>query len=509
MSIATKFKSICLVVVVLCCASVPVLAVPATSQVPLDSWVYPALDKLSAFGLIHSSLQGSRPFSRYEAARQVAEAASAAEYRDIPPVITSLIARLERELKDSLDELKTNVAPGYIKPREIRLNYVSQDGQEAVYSNGGVVASQFPLNYNNSGIEYVDQNMSLSVQGEVRLGSRLLVELRPQLLFSEGDENDAELSLLDGRVALQLGSLEFSAGRQALWWGPGRHGSLVLTDNAEPRDMVRLTNPVPTLLPSIFKYLGPFKVDVFWSQLEEERVVPDPYFAGLRLNFKPLPWVELGASRTVMFGGKGRPDVDWDEFVTILGGRNLSGGEDTSNSLAAIDALIRLPFLFGAEIYGEVGGEDEANHFFSKEAYLAGLFLPQLEPSGRLSLRVEYADISEPAWYRHSQYRSGYTYEGTVMGHHAGGAARDTWLEIGVIVAPELQLALGFDYEERGLDQPHSEEYREMQLSLDWAFAEHYSLNGAFAYGRAENFNFVAGNDKDFSLMTVGLRGHW
>ena len=87
------------------------------------------------------------------------------------------------------------------------------------------MASQFPLNYNNSGIEYVDQNMSLSVQGEVRLGSRLLVELRPQLLFSEGDENDAELSLLDGRVALQLGSLEFSAGRQALG---GDRGVMVL-----------------------------------------------------------------------------------------------------------------------------------------------------------------------------------------------------------------------------------------------------------------------------------------
>ena len=70
---------------------------------------------------------------------------SAAEYRDIPPVITSLIARLERELKDSLDELKTNVAPGYIKPREIRLNYVSQDGQEAVYSNGELWPVSFPL----------------------------------------------------------------------------------------------------------------------------------------------------------------------------------------------------------------------------------------------------------------------------------------------------------------------------------------------------------------------------
>ncbi len=509
MFIATKFKSICLAVVILCCASTTALAVPATSQIPLDSWVYPALDKLSAFGLIHSSLQGARPFTRYEAARQVEEAVSAAEYRDIPPVIASLIVRLERELKDSADELKTNVAPGYIKPREIRLNYVSQDGQDAVYSSGGVITSQFPLNYNNSGIEYEDQNLALMFQGEARLGSHFLVEMRPQLLFSEGEESDADLSLLEGRITLQLGRVELSVGRQSLWWGQGRHGSLVLTNNAEPLDMVRVTNPVPTLLPWIFKYLGPFKVDVFWSQLEEGRVVAEPYFAGLRFNLKPLPWVELGASRTVVFGGKGRPDVEWDDFITILGGKNLSGGGDTSDSIAAIDALLRLPFLFGAEIYGEVGGEDEANHFFSKEAYLAGLFLPRIEPSGRMSLRLEYADISDPVWYRHSQYRSGYTYEGMLMGHHLGGAAKDSYLELRVIATPELQLILGLDYEERGLDQPVTEEYSEVKLALDWAFSEHFSINTSLALGQAENFDFVDGNSQDFSLLTFGVRGHW
>ena len=71
---------------------------------------------------------------------------------------------------------------------------------------------------------------------------------------------------------LGLGSLEFSIGRQSLWWGQGRHGSLVLTNNAEPLDMIRLTNPNPILLPWVFKYLGPFRFDLFLTELEESRV---------------------------------------------------------------------------------------------------------------------------------------------------------------------------------------------------------------------------------------------
>src|SRR6266550_902387 len=42
--------------------------------VPLDSWIYPALDRLSAMGLIDSGFAGMRPWTRNECARLLAEA---------------------------------------------------------------------------------------------------------------------------------------------------------------------------------------------------------------------------------------------------------------------------------------------------------------------------------------------------------------------------------------------------------------------------------------------------
>ncbi len=504
-----SLKKVSVSFLLLCILPLNVFAAPATSQVPLDSWVYSALDKLSALGLIDSDLQGARPYTRYEVARQLEAAGNAASYSNVSPAIAGLIRRMEREFADSLADLHSGYSEGYFKPREIQLKYVYQDGKNARSTGNNVAINQFPLNFNNYGLSYQEQNAQMVLQGEARLGSFLLVEARPILQLQDGDQSESDVRLFDGRIALQLGAFEVSVGRQSLWWGQGRHGSIVLTNNAQPLDMIRLTNPTPTLLPWIFKYLGPFRFDVFWSKLEEDRIVPEPYFAGLRFNFKPLPWVELGASRAVMFGGEGRPDLSWDDYITILGGKNLSGAEDTSNSVAAIDGRVRLPFLWNAEIYGELGGEDEANYFPSKTGYIAGIYLPQVEPSQRLSLRFEYADLHLPTWFSHSQYRSGYTYEGNIMGHHTGGAAKDAYVELQAIISEKLLLTIGLDYEERGVDQLVQEELSYGLVKVDWSFAEHYSVDCSLGFGKIDNFEFVAGNSEDVGLISIGLRGYW
>jgi hypothetical protein len=487
----------------------PSTAVAVVSDtIPLDSWVYSSLDKLAGLGLVDSVLQGARPYSRLEAARQVREALGKSQGVAAPAAIQELLARLERFLSDEMGDSQA-IGGSYLKPRELCLVYLYKDGSNSVFAGDGIEASQFALNYNNYGIEYREHhNVQLILQAEAKLGRYFLLSVRPLAEF-QGGGKAASLHLLHAKAALGLGPFEVSVGRQSLWWGQGRHGSLVLTNNAKPLDMVRLTNPSPILLPWVFKYLGPFRFDVFWSELENDRVVPEPYFAGLRLDFKPLPWFEIGASRAIIFGGEGLPSIGLDEFITILGGKNLEGGEDTSNSVAALDGRLRLPFLWGAEIYGEYGGEDEAGHFFSKKAWILGVYLPWIEPSGRLSLRVEYADLSSPVWYRHGTFRSGYTYEGKILGHHVGGAAKDVYGELQVILPHDLLMTISVDYEERGLDQPVEEKHYQGSVSIAWDFSEHCALDLSLGYDRVNNADFEEGNDQQFYLASLGFRGNW
>lgn len=492
----------------------PSLAV-VSNTIPLDSWVYPAMDKLAGLGLVDSVLQGTRPYTRLEGARQVGEALSKAHSGQTPVVARELLGRLQGFFKDELGDAGTT-ATSYIKPRAIQLDYLYRDGQDSAIA--GTNARQFGLNYNNYGIEYGEHHSGqLIFQGEARLSQYFLLSVRPLVEFQEGG-NAASFHLLHAKAVLGLGPFEVSVGRQSLWWGQGRHGSLVLTNNAKPLDMVRITNPSPILLPWIFKYLGPFRFDVFWSELEKGRVVPEPYFGGLRINFKPLPWFEIGASRAVMFGGEGRPSIGWDEFITILGGNNLEG-DDTSNSVAALDIRLRLPFLWGAEIYGEMGGEDEADFagfipFVANKAFLGGVYLPQIDPTGRLSLRFEYADLSKidnnsPPWYRHGIYRSGYTYENKILGHHVGGGAKDYCVELQMLLPEGLTLTLGADYELRGFDQPVKEKHWQGTLKAEWQVDENLTLDLQYGYEKVHNFEFEDGEDIVDHMAMLGLHASW
>jgi hypothetical protein len=490
----------------------PCLASPSAA-VPLDSWVYPVLDKLAGLGLIDDCLQGSRPYSRSEADRQTAEARRQLT-AESAPVAAELVRRLEGEFSDEIPETRpegNGALLGVTPLREARLAWIYREGADAGYP--GTDAHQFPLNVNNFGIDYDEHHNGQAIlESEVRLGNFFLVNLRPLFLYRE-DSGDA-VRLLEGKAALGLGPLELSAGRQALWWGQGRRGSLVLTNNARPLDMVRLTNPSPAVLPWIFKYLGPFRFDLFVSRLEDDRVVPEPYFSGLRINFKPAPWFEFGASRTVFFGGEGRPSVDFDDFLTIIGGENLGGDEDTSNQLAAFDVRIKIPKLWGAELYGEYGGEDQADllgviPFFSKKAMLAGLYLPRIEPSGRLDLRLEYADLNYqdhgPVWYRHSIYQSGYTYEGKIMGHHAGGDSKDVYAELRAFLPADVTLTLALDLQERGDSLPVQEEHTIPSVGLEWQACPGARLHARYARDRVENLAFVDGQDETMHFAEAGV----
>lgn len=479
-------------------------------QIPLDSWTYPAIERVVALSSVRSGLAGIRPLTRLEAARLLSEASLKAKLSNMPIGARVLLQRLQTEFREELVYLEDEEGSGGVPThllRNVELIASYRDGADSMLS--GTDARQFALDFNNFGRSRdVGGNLEFNAQIEARLFDRLLLTWRPELAQRKDDGSSFET--LAAIVALSYKGVEFSVGRQSLWWGQGRHGSLLLTNNAAPLDMLRLTNPTPLQLPWLFKHLGPFRFDLFVSRLDENRVVSEPYFGGMRFNIKPSRYFELGASRTVMFGGDGRPKIAAGDFLTILGGENLSGADDTSNSIAGVDALINVPLLWGMQIYGELYGEDEAGGLPAKYSWLAGIYLPQIEPSGRLSLRVEYADTTvlfggSPVLYRHGIYRSGYIYEGKILAHHAGSDATDLLVQLGVDCSERLSLRIGFDYEERGKALALREKHNQADLSATLWLDSRLSLTARYAFDHVKNLNFVEG-DADFHTVSVGVR---
>jgi hypothetical protein len=210
-----------------------------------------------------------------------------------------------------------------------------------------------------------------------------------------------------------------------------------------------------------------------------------------------------------MMGGEGRPGLDAGEIIDIIGGKNTSGGEDTSNQLASADFRLQLPFLKNTEIYGEWGGEDEAGFLPTKQAYILGIYIPRFTNKGRVDLRIEYANnhVSgfPDVWYNHRIYKTGYQYKGSIIGHHMGSDAEDIFVRSTSFITNDLKAGIDFDLEKRGKSNPFQKEHYQYGFDLSYDITALIEITGRYGFEKVKNYDFVAGVAESHHLFSAGF----
>lgn len=493
-------------------------------NVPLDSWVYDALARLEGYGLIDSALSGTKPYSRLEAARLAAEAQRKWEERQPKKkssdfagkeLIPSLLGRLKKEFKVELVELgvvEGSRAPTYLKPvDEVILKYVFQTDNPVIRPQNANPPQHtiYPI-YNNDGVVYQKyHNFTAEFQGEGRLWNHFSFYYRPIVKAFEGES--VQVDLEKGYIKAEGARIELEVGRDSLRWGPGYHGALLMTNNARPFDLIKLSNPQPFLLP----LLGPFKFNLFLSRLDYgEPSVPKPLLYGLRFNIKPHPIFEFGISHIVIFEGEGRKDLSFSDYVSILySNRNLSGKLE-SNQQVAIDLVLRwpnfdkiLPLARSLKFYGEYGAED-TGFLPDRRAYLLGLFLNDFFLTGRIDLRLEYANTSPrdvpSAWYTHNDYPP--IFHERIFGHHVGSNGEDYFARLTAYLSPKLLLGIDFDVETHGSRLSAKTNSYQWGTDLDYLINDRMRLKGRYIMELFKDPNSIAGGDSTHHLFGLEFR---
>ncbi|MDH3431901.1 MAG: capsule assembly Wzi family protein, partial [Gammaproteobacteria bacterium] len=211
---------------------------------------------------------------------------------------------------------------------------------------------------------------------------------------------DGEEFRADGSsIGLALGNYSFSVNTLDRWWGPGWDGSLILSNNARSIPAISIdrnfTDPFES---KWLSWLGPWDLAVHFGEMESDRFVPNTRFFGMRFNFRPLPSLEIGISRSAQWCGDGRP-CDFDTFVDLFLGRDNRGDAGTTeenepgNQLAGLDFRWSPPFIdTPIALYGQFIGEDEAGGFPSRYVGQVGL-----EGSGYAMARWSYRWFAEAA----------------------------------------------------------------------------------------------------------------
>ena len=243
--------------------------------------------------------------------------------------------------------------------------------------------------------------------------------------------NDQDVNVEGSYIAGKLWNQWLIAGQIPTYWGPGHDGSLIRGDASRPVYGFTAQRAEQNAFDTRWlSWIGPWQYQAFAGQLDDYSAVPDAKLVGLRLTAQPTSYLELGASRSIQWGGEGRPESFsslWDAFV----GNKDNGGTgeaDPSNQVAGFDARLNLQPLFDlpASLYAQYVGEDEAGGLPAKSMYLAGVDYSSSLKNMPYQLYAEWVDTltngnAKGISYNHSIYKDGYYQHGYSLGHALGG----------------------------------------------------------------------------------------
>ncbi len=261
----------------------------------------------------------------------------------------------------------------------------------------------------------------------------LQVNLKNDKAIQEGSDVSLEGSYLAGTAANQW----LIAGQIPTWWGPGHDGSLIRGDASIPVAGFTMQRDVQSAPSSNYlSWVGPWQYQLFAGQFDDYEAVPDAKLFGARLVASPWKWLEVGASRSFMWGGDGRSE-SFSSFFDALKGtednestNSSDSDDDPANQLGGFDAKVNLSSLINvpANVYAQYIGEDEAGGLPAKNMYLAGADYASNIKGKPYQVYAEYTDTRssgdvEGISYDHFIYTDGYYQHGYPLGYALGGDA--------------------------------------------------------------------------------------
>ncbi len=465
----------------------------ASPYVPLDSWIYPALERLIALGYIQSDVLGMRPWTRMACARLLDDAgdnSSDSEIEDGEAGRT--YAALTGEFKAEIARLDgaANVGGG-VRTVYTRMMGISGTPVRDGFHFGQTIINDYGRPYwtgfnNITGLTADAEAgpVSIYLRGEYQhspampsestqtLAATAAADFTPPL--ADGTGKVSQVELLDSMASVNINNVEVSFGVQSVWLGPGESGSLLLSNNAAPFPMLKIDDVAPHRIPGPLRILGPFRTEFFVGQLSGQHweactaascqsypgypgvvgphISPQPFIHGEKISFQPTPNFEFGMGVTAMFGGPGLP-VTFGNFFRTYYVHTQTLVNNPGKRVSSADFSYRIPGLRNwLTFYLDSMVWDEISPIGSTRAAVnPGIYMPRMPKIPKLELRAEGFNISRAeefppgfVYFNADRYRSGYINNGNLLGSWIGRAGRGGQGWLTYWFTPRNKLQLGY-----------------------------------------------------------------
>jgi membrane-associated phospholipid phosphatase len=527
--------------------------------VPLDSWVYPALERLAAMGYIKTAILGLRPWTRLECARLLGEASEhdldADSPAEVQQLYESLAREFEGEFKDTEGEQNVHAQ---VESVYTRLLGISGKPLTDSYHFGQTWLNDYGRPY-QEGFNSVSGSSGWTTAGPFVIYARgeyqsapSAPSLSPAALSFISDADGlptnppsmpiaavSRFQLLDAYVGMTLADWQFSFGRQSLWWGPGEQGAMLFTNNAQPLNkMFRINRVSPFRLPWFLAQLGDIRMEFFLGQVAGQQFIYNsalegssnptligqygkvlalqPFLSGGKISFKFTPNFEMSVSKTTLYGGQQNPLTIKTLFQSTFGVH--VNGSSLGDGRSAVDFTYRIPKLRDwLSLYVDAFQEDEISPFDRpyKAAFQSGLYLARVPNIPKVDLRIEGGTTSpinfptcNGCYYSNSQYLNGYTNNGELMGTWLGRAAQGESLQSTYWLSSTKRI--GIELRHRKVDRqflPLGGTQNDVAVNTDFLLKSGFRLTGTLQY-ESWQIPLLASNRQGNVLASLQL-GYW
>jgi hypothetical protein len=418
----------------------------------MDSWVYPAFDRLAALGTINKQFVGLRPWSRIQCSQLVMDAEQILADADTQnPEATKLYDALSEEFGEEINRINGNLTrQAKVESIYTRSTGISGTPLRDGWNFGQTLDNDFGRPF-NTGFNNVTGFSAQATSGRffayvqceyqhspayagLTPGQQTYLEeidVTTSTPYSQATSPVDRAGLLDAYVGMRLGIFDLTFGKQSLWWGPGTMGPMLASDNIEPIPMLRLNQVEPIILPSFMRFLGPVRVQGFFGKLYghySPAGPPGPYFHGEKILIKPSQNLEIGFSKTTVAFGQGVPftlSSLFDSYFSTTDSGYLPYRVDPGARQSGFDLSYRVPYLRKwLTIYTDDYSKDDLSPLVNpaRAMYNPGLYLSRIPHLQKFDFRVELATTGsqgEMAYYD-QHYRDAYTNKGFLIGDTVG-----------------------------------------------------------------------------------------
>ena len=469
--LANRYFIVCASIHIILVVYVSSLCADSLINIPLDNEIYAFSDdiydfvaRLAAKGIITDFPGYIFPYSRGEVVRVLIDLSLRSKKGEVR---LSAIEKKQLETILTLFSGSSEGAIGTSGRRNMKKPLIEISGDEYQFHAGGGVSQGtisrsgegFPVNgtvnitaLRPSILGQISDSFAFSsdMKWEFHMG-----DIFPDLFVDESRhsyDNMENIASMQAYGKFKLPWFELELGKDNVRWGPGYHGQLMISDNPQPVDLMKLNA----------RY-GRIGLQSFTAKLRSS--MGDKYISAHRVEGTIWKGANLAFSEVIVYGDRFETSYMNPFQIYLITEPMIAGPAGTNdNVLAGFDFSCRI--VDNLQIYGELAVDDAApskepfNHWDTKFGILAGCYIADPLSISDTDFRMEYAFINQYC-YTHEQPINTYKHHSSAMGHWLGSDADNLWCELRHRFTDRIESFLTYELErhgEGGIDKPHPDD---------------------------------------------------